>query len=279
MPSIVNPPVDKSPAGSGVLPLPTKEGNGSIFGRLILPHEHTLRAFVQRRIAGAEDAADICQEVLLRAYLMVDTFEKKSSSGTWLLSIAHHVVIDHYRKTKSREFLMNSEEAVRQINARPCGEQYSVGALVDARERIERCLRCITTNLSVQEQVSVLLCEVYAVRDSEAARAMHKSVGSFKHLLHSARATLQRSCCTRCALVFKSGIPSSQPKQQGNATQDRTRSYGSKRRGFGATRLTRLRNKLLTEILFFNPHGAERLAATSGKSSTLSRPGRYSPSR
>jgi RNA polymerase sigma-70 factor, ECF subfamily len=49
---------------------------------------------------GSSDVEDLVQEVFIRAIKGFDTFQKKSSPKTWLLSIARNVGIDEIRRRK-----------------------------------------------------------------------------------------------------------------------------------------------------------------------------------
>jgi RNA polymerase sigma-70 factor, ECF subfamily len=233
------------PADAPVLAVPPRG-----YERLILPHEPALRSFVRRRIGSPEDVADICQEVLLRAHVMFPSFAGRSDPRTWLLSIAHHIVVDYYRKQKAQPFVGSSNQSLEPQAEATAGDR--VQNLCDARERIEHCLRCITSNLPVEQQVAVLFREIYGVGDKEAARSLRKSVSAFKHILQRARAALHRACGRECVLISKTGIPSDCPPQPPAAVCAGLHPLGS-------IRQVRLRDNLLREILFFDPRRAERL--------------------
>jgi RNA polymerase sigma-70 factor (ECF subfamily) len=236
-------------------PLSQKNESGT-YEESILPYEGALRTFVQRRVRNA-DSDDICQEVLLRAHLMRGTFKEHSNIRTWVLSIAHHVVVDYYRLKKRSEIGKSS------LTLESSGSLHtsrdSADRLLDAREHIECCLRCITSNLSLEEQIAVLLCDVYAASDAEGARVIRKSVNAHKHLLHNARSKLHDSRCGECFLVAKAGIDADWSPchpQTGRALP-----LGSSRRGCRQKRLLKLRHNLLQEILYFDPRVAGQLSA------------------
>jgi RNA polymerase sigma-70 factor, ECF subfamily len=49
---------------------------------------------------GSSDVEDLVQEVFIRAIKGFDTYQKRSSPKTWLISIARHVGIDEIRRRK-----------------------------------------------------------------------------------------------------------------------------------------------------------------------------------
>ncbi len=226
---------------------------GKTYEQLILPHQDRLRRFIGRRVKSREDRADLCQEVLLRAREMFPGFEGRAEAATWLLSIAHHVVVDYYRKKTTAPASVPLPAA-----REPRTSVDFVREVCDARERIEYCLACITTHCPVAQQVAVLLAEIYGVTDKDGARILRKPVSAFKHLLHDARSKLRGSCCKECVLISKTGVPLESTPRPGKIVRTGAAPSSSDRR------LVKLRDQLLHQILFFDPCRADRL--TTGKS-------------
>lgn len=52
---------------------------------------------------GSMDVEDIVQDVFIKVITHFDRFENKSNRKTWLISIARHAAIDHYRKQKLKK--------------------------------------------------------------------------------------------------------------------------------------------------------------------------------
>jgi len=55
-------------------------------------------------LGNAEDAEDAVQEVFMKIYSKVSSFDGRSKIGTWLYRIAVNVCIDHVRRIKVRRF-------------------------------------------------------------------------------------------------------------------------------------------------------------------------------
>jgi RNA polymerase sigma-70 factor (ECF subfamily) len=224
------------------------------YEQLILPQQDNLRRFIRRRIRSREDRADLCQEVLLRAREMFPGFEGRAQAGTWLLSIAHHVVVDYFRKKAA-----SPAGAPLPAAREPRTSANFVREVCDARERIEYCLACITTNLPVAQQVAVLLAEIYGVTDKEGARTLRRSVPAFKYLLHEARSKLHRTCCKECVLVSETGVPPEGAPRPDKIVRTGAAPSSSNRRTVA------VRDQLLHGILFFDPRRADRLTAGTSR--------------
>lgn len=65
-----------------------------------LPHLDRLQRTARRLVHGAEEAADLVQEVYLRAYRTFEGFTPGTSSRAWLFTILYSVFINHYHRER-----------------------------------------------------------------------------------------------------------------------------------------------------------------------------------
>jgi RNA polymerase sigma-70 factor (ECF subfamily) len=65
-------------------------------------HRAALRAHCYRMTASLEEAEDLVQETLLRAWRRQDSFEGRSSLRAWLYRIATNTCIDELRRRPDR---------------------------------------------------------------------------------------------------------------------------------------------------------------------------------
>jgi RNA polymerase sigma-70 factor, ECF subfamily len=159
--------------------------------------------FVAGRVANRADAADIAQQTLLLACAKRDSWRGQSYSA-WLLAIARHLIADHYRAKKRFRFVdvdgLQEKDPALQARA-------DSGSLHETSERLTRWIDGITRRLRPEEQVAVLLADVYAYRDKDSAEVLRMSVPCFKLLLHGARARLKATTDTRWTDVeYRTGV-------------------------------------------------------------------------
>ena len=57
--------------------------------------------------------------------------------------------------------------------------------------------------LTHEEQVALVLCDIYGFSDKASARMIGKKLGQFKHLVHKARQLMKMISHDTCALVRK----------------------------------------------------------------------------
>src|SRR3974390_3414857 len=84
-------------------------GDREAFASLVSPHTSGLRRLAQRLTRSAEDAEDICQESLLKAFTKLDQFDSTKTQPyefrAWLMRITTNCAIDFLRRKKASSFV------------------------------------------------------------------------------------------------------------------------------------------------------------------------------
>ena len=75
-----------------------KSGNIQSFQKLVEAYSHKLYAAAYRILGDKEHAEDCIQEVFIKIYNKIDTFNEKSKFSTWLYSVTVNTAIDIQRK-------------------------------------------------------------------------------------------------------------------------------------------------------------------------------------
>ena len=77
-------------------------GQGEHFETLVSRYQTRLFRFISRFTNDAEDARDVTQDVFLKIYGALDTFDPRYRFSTWLFRVAGNAAIDHLRRRRGR---------------------------------------------------------------------------------------------------------------------------------------------------------------------------------
>jgi RNA polymerase sigma-70 factor (ECF subfamily) len=187
-------------------------GDIKAFHELFAPFQKELKAFIYRMVTDRSDAEDLTHDVFVKAFDKINLFEGKSSLKTWVFSIASNMCIDFLRSKKrwkpdsqarSREYAesnMDAEEALIRTN------KYASHGTYEIKEHIDFCFTCMSKTLPIEQQIALILKDMFDFTVKEIAVIINRSDGIVKHLLHDSRKTMTIIFDHRCALVSKKGV-------------------------------------------------------------------------
>jgi RNA polymerase sigma-70 factor (ECF subfamily) len=189
-----------------------RAGDEAAFNALMAAHGREIRSYLYRMTACREDAEDLAQVVWVRVFRNLSKFEARSSFRTWLFTIATSVARDHHRARQ--RWPVDAQDHARALAERgpETADEFrrvareSEAGRYEIREHVDFCLTCIMKTLPLEQQLAVMLADIYGFTAAEGAEVLGISLGVFKHLLHDARTTMERVFEHRCALISKTGV-------------------------------------------------------------------------
>ena len=75
-----------------------QKGDSSAFGLLVERYEPKLLRYAKKFLFDYEDGKDIVQEVFIKAYSNIQSFDSGRSFSSWIYRIAHNEFINAIRK-------------------------------------------------------------------------------------------------------------------------------------------------------------------------------------
>lgn len=174
-------------------------------------YKRQLQSFVFRLLANRQDAEDIVQETWIRVHENVSSFRGESSFKTWVFTIALNLARNHLGKHKRWE--ENSQDYGAMLHMHSPEHMAVFFDVFDAtpqrnyeiREHIAYCLVCINKTLPLEQQLCLLLKEIYEFKVEEIMEISGLSLGKVKHAIADARKTMIRIFDHRCSFVAKGG--------------------------------------------------------------------------
>ena len=88
----------------------SKAGDVKSFEQLISSHQKRIFNIAYRMLGNLEDANDVTQEALVKAYYGIKNFKGKSSFSTWLYTIVNNACIDFIRKNRKTDMIYLDRE-------------------------------------------------------------------------------------------------------------------------------------------------------------------------
>ena len=181
-----------------------KAGDKDAFGALAEDHRASLLRLCYKMTGSREEAEDLVQDTLLKAYTRLAEFELRSSLSTWLHRIATNACLDQQRGRKPWDldkrwqWFRENGELVQQMEQ---SMFMSPERVAEVKEVAATCINCITMSLPAKQRAAVVLCDQIGLSRDEAAKAIGASVASVKTELHRARKTMDDVFAHRCSLV------------------------------------------------------------------------------
>lgn len=176
------------------------------FAALVAPHRRELRAFCYRMAGSIDDADDLLQESLLRAWRGLSGFEGRASVRTWLYRVTASACIDALKKRSARKRAEDRGPAADPTEPLggaepdaflgPCpsslyaADTASPEARYSARESVGFAFLAALQLLPPKQRASLIGCDVLGWSAEECATLLETSTVAVNSALRRARETI-----------------------------------------------------------------------------------------
>lgn len=101
--------VEDTPACSWALVAAAQNGDTHAFGQLYERYRRKVDSFLHARLTDHGTVEDLVHETFVRAMRNLQTLRRQSDDpGTWFITIARHLLLDHVRSAKYRKEVITS---------------------------------------------------------------------------------------------------------------------------------------------------------------------------
>ena len=136
-----------------------------------------------------DEAEDLTQEIFLKVFKSLDTFDRRANFQTWLVSVSRNLCIDHYRSVrKERETIDRDVDASELAPATPDNDQI---AALEQRDRVALLRQALAT-LPATLRTAVLMRDIQELSYQEIADRLHLPEGTVKSRINRGRTELAR---------------------------------------------------------------------------------------
>jgi RNA polymerase sigma-70 factor (ECF subfamily) len=199
------------------------------FHTLFSEFQPQLKSYLYRLLANRNDVEDVAHDVFILAFENIGSFRAEASLKTWVFTIATNHARRHLKQRKrwvTDTFERTRDTAYEEpdvMQAIMHANQHAPQGVYEIREHIDYCFTCVSKMLPLEQQIALILKDIYDFKVKEIAGIMDTTYGVVKHLLHSARKTMIAIFDDTCALVSKRGVCNQCSELNGkfNPKQDR----------------------------------------------------------
>lgn len=173
-----------------------RAGDTDAFRALVERHSRQVFRLAYRMTGNEQDAEDVVQESMLRAYKQLGKFDDRASFGTWLYRIAANCALDAIRSKKRRgqqqaqppEGEAEAENPVMSVaSPDPNPERMAISG--EVRERLAAAM----DELSATERSAFVLRHFEGMCIEDVSRALGCQPGAAKHSVFRAVQKLRRA--------------------------------------------------------------------------------------
>ncbi len=164
-------------------------GDQGAWDLIVRRYRHKVFHVAYKFVGRHEEAEDLTQEIFLKVFRALSTFDRRANFQTWLVSVARNLCIDHYRRVrKERETFDRGVDVADLAPAATGPDPAAQLQRVDRRELLRVALREVPAVL----REAVVLRDMQELTYDEIARRLALPVGTVKSRISRGRRELAR---------------------------------------------------------------------------------------
>ena len=166
-----------------------QRGDERAFSIIVRAYERPIYNYVLRLVGDRALAEDLTQDIFLKIFKSLHTFDRRANFQTWLVSVSRNLCIDHYRSVrKERETIDRDVDAGELTPAAPGQNAYQA---LEQRDRVE-LLRKAMAELPPTLREAVVKRDIQELSYQEIADQLSLPEGTVKSRINRGRTELAR---------------------------------------------------------------------------------------
>ena len=184
-----------------------RQGSEAEFGTLVQRHRKELRVHCYRMLGNFDDAEDVVQETLVKAWRSRAGFEGRSTLRAWLYRIATNTCLDAIKRRRRRVTVVDPtvlagrgpsldevpwlQPIPDRVLDEPAPGDEQPDALVIATQTVELAFLAAIQHLAPRPRAVLILRDVLGWSAAETAAALDESVAAVNSALQRARSRMR----------------------------------------------------------------------------------------
>jgi RNA polymerase sigma-70 factor (ECF subfamily) len=164
-------------------------GDETAWTTIVQQHRRKVFNVAYKFVGRHEEAEDLTQEIFLKIFRSLGTFDSRANFQTWLISVSRNLCIDYYRKVRKER--MTIDRRVDSSELSPASAEPGPVAALEQRDRVV-LLREALDALPESLRTAVLLRDIQELSYQEIAERLRLPEGTVKSRINRGRLELAR---------------------------------------------------------------------------------------
>ena len=164
-------------------------GDQSAWDSIVRTHWRKVFNVAYKFVGRHDQAEDLTQDVFLKLFRSLDTFDRRANFQTWLISVSRNLCIDHYRKVRKEREAINRDVDPAQLS--PIAPTKSPEVTLEERDRVQ-LLRQALDKLAPTLRSALMLRDIQELSYQEIAQRLDLPEGTVKSRINRGRTALAR---------------------------------------------------------------------------------------
>lgn len=164
-------------------------GDQDAWAQIVRQHWRKVFNIAYKFTGKHDEAEDLTQDVFLKIFKSLNTFDRRANFQTWLVSVSRNLCIDHYRSVRKERETIDRDVDAGELT--PASTTKSPFAALEQRDRVE-LLKKALGQLPPTLRSAVLLRDIQELSYQEIADRLQLPEGTVKSRINRGRTELAR---------------------------------------------------------------------------------------
>jgi RNA polymerase sigma-70 factor, ECF subfamily len=164
-------------------------GDQAAWESIVRQHWRKVFNIAYKFVGKHDEAEDLTQDVFLKIFKSLNTFDRRANFQTWLISVSRNLCIDHYRSVRKERETINRDIDPGDLS--PASTTASPYAQIELRDRVT-LLRQALDKLAPTLRTAVMMRDIQEMSYQEIADKLSLPEGTVKSRINRGRTELAR---------------------------------------------------------------------------------------
>lgn len=173
-----------------------QKGDVKAFEKIVEDYQGVVYSVAYRYAENTQDAADMAQEVFIKMFKNINSFQEKSKLSTWIYRVATNMCIDIVKKESRNSVAYSFDEGYEDKDGSTLynglvDDSMQPDEIVEKRE-IKDAVNSAISKLSDKYKTVIILRDIEGLHYEEIAEIVDCSVGTVKSRISRGRKNLRK---------------------------------------------------------------------------------------